>query len=641
MTATTTRLAILVLAACLAPLLAGGRPLRAQVEPPVLAEAVRAGRLPPVAARLPAPPLVVDLKRLGKTVGRHGGSLKLLMGREQDTRMLVVYGYARLVGYDPQWNLEPDILERFEVEEGRKFTFHLRKGHKWSDGQPFTSEDFRYYWEDVLGNVEMSPGGLPRHLAVEGRPPLFEVLDETTVRYTWDRPNPDFLPLLAGARPEDLFQPAHYLRNFHARYADAASLDRQVADAGQRNWVALHFHRAHQYKNDNPDLPTLQPWRLITRPPSNRFDFERNPYFHRVDPEGRQLPYIDEVNFSVVSAKLIPAKTAAGESDLQARGLGFENLAVLKQGAKRKGYNVFLWRTASGAEMALYPNLNVSDPEWRKVVREPAFRRALSLAIDRDEVNRTIYFGLASPGGNTVLPEGALFKPEYAQQWTQFNLAEANRLLDGIGLAGRDGRGVRLLADGRPVDIIVETAGEDPTETDVLQLVRDSWAKIGIQVHIKPLQREVLRNRIIAGATLMSIWKGLENGLPTPEMSPHELAPTSQLQLNWPKWGQHFETSGQAGEPVDEAAAKRLVQLYQDWREQPDAGARTAIWQEMLAIHADQVFSIGIVRGVPQPVVVNQRLRNVPENGVYNWEPGAHFGIHHPDTFWFAERAGN
>jgi peptide/nickel transport system substrate-binding protein len=637
---TTARVAIAILIGCLAAW-SGGAPGSAQVEPPALADLVKAGSLPLVGERLPAKPSVVDMKRLGKTVGRHGGSLKLLMGREQDTRMLVVYGYTRLVGFDPQWNLVPDILDRVDVEENRIFTFHLRKGHKWSDGHPFTSEDFRYYWDDVLNDETMSPGGLPRFLLVEGKPPRFEIVDESTVRYAWDRPNPDFLPLLAGARPEDLFQPAHYMKQFHGKYADVASLDQRVAEAGQRNWVALHFLRSHQYKNDNPDLPTLQPWRLVTRPPANRFVFERNPYFHRVDPEGRQLPYIDEVTFSVVNTKLIPAKTAAGESDLQARGLGFENLAILKQGAKNRGYDVFLWRTASGAEMALYPNLNVNDPEWRRVVRQPAFRRALSLAVDRGEINQTVYFGLADAGANTVLPECALFKPEYAKQWTRFDLAEANRLLDGIGLDGRDGRGVRLLADGQPADMIIETAGEDPTETDVLQLVRDSWARIGIRVHIKPLQREVLRNRIVAGATLMSIWKGLENAIPTPAMSPHELAPTSQLQLSWPKWGQYAETSGQAGEAVDEAEAQRLVDLYQRWRDLHDAEAQAAVWHEMLAIHADQVFTIGIVRGVPQPVVVSKRLRNVPDKGVYNWEPGAHFGIHRPDTFWFAEAAGN
>lgn len=610
-------------------------------EPPFFVDWVTRGDLPPVAERLPETPSVVDLAALGKEPGHYGGTLRTLMGRAQDTRMLVVYGYARLVAYDPAWNLLPDILERFEVEEGRIFTLHLRKGHKWSDGHPFTAEDFRYYWEDVLNHEEMSPGGMPMFLRVDGEPPTFEVIDETTVRYTWAKPNRAFLPALAGARPEFIYQPSHYLKQFHANHADPAELERRVAADGQRNWVALHFKHASQYKNDNPRLPTLQPWRLVTEPPANFFAFERNPFYHCVDPEGRQLPYIDAVTFSVVNAKLIPAKTAAGDSDLQARGLGFENYAILKQGEKRHNFTVRLWLSGAGAEMALYPNLNTRDPVWRAVLREPKVRRALSLAIDRSEINQTVYFGLADEGGNTVLPESPLYEETFARAHAQFDPAKARELLDAAGLTKTDARGVRLLPNGEPFEVIVETAGEDPAETDVLQLIRDTWAEIGVKMHIKPLQREVWRNRIVAGSTVMSIWKGLENALPTPSMVPSELVPSNQLQYMWPSWGQFAETKGQAGEPVDLEPVTELVALQQDWDRAADDSERATIWKRMLAIHADHVFTIGLVRAVPQPVVVSNDLHNVPEKGIYNWEPGAHFGIHRPDTFWFSEARRN
>ena len=608
------------------------------VEPPSLADAVKAGTLPPVDERLPKTPYTVDLAEMGREPGQHGGMLRTLMGRAQDTRMMVVYGYARLVGYTPDWEVVPDILKSIDVEDERIFTMHLREGHKWSDGQPFTSADFRYYWDDVLNDPEMSPGGLPAFLLVDGQPPHFEVIDETTVRYSWEKPNQSFLPTLAGARPEDLYQPAHYLKQFHARHADPAELERKVAAHGQRNWVALHFRQSQQYKNENPDLPSLQPWILVTEPPSSRFIFARNPYFHRVDRDDKQLPYIDRVAMTVVNSKLIPAKAAAGDTDLQARALGFENYAILKQGESRHDYTVRLWQSAAGAESALYPNLNVADPVWREVVRNPDFRRALSLAIDRQEINQTIYFGLADTGGNTVLPGSPLYLPEYAAAWTDFDLAEANALLDAAGLARRGG-GIRLLPDGRAAEIIIETAGEDPTEVDILQLVRDSWQNVGIRAHIKVLQRDVMRNRIFAGETLMSVWKGLENALPTAEMPPHELAPSSQVQLQWPQWGMYYETNAQAGVPVDVEPASELRRLYEQWQVTMDTAERAEIWQEMLGIHADQVFSIGIIRGVPQPVVVSDHLRNVPEKGIYNWEPGAHFGMHRMDTFWFDNSA--
>ncbi|TVR99564.1 MAG: ABC transporter substrate-binding protein [Rhodospirillales bacterium] len=614
-------------------------PAAAFIEPPALEAEVAAGRLPPVAERLPRTPAVVDLPALGKEVGRHGGTLRTLMGRPRDTRMMVVYGYARLVGYTADWELVPDILERVEVEDGRIFTFHLREGHHWSDGHPFTAEDFRYVWDDVLNNPEAAPGGMPQFLVVNGQPGTFEVIDETTVRYSWSEPNPALLPTLAGARPEYLHLPAHYLKQFHADYADEAELARRVAEAGQRNWAALHYRFSQKYNNENPGLPSLQPWVLMTEPPSTRFVFRRNPYYHRVDGDGRQLPYIDEVVFNITSAQLIPAKAAAGETDLQARGLGFENFAVLKQGERRHNFKVHLWASAAGAEKALYPNLNVTDPVWRALVRTPDFRRALSLAIDRGEINQTIYFGLAEEGANTVLQHSPLFRPELASAWAGFDLAEANRLLDAVGLAERDRSGVRRLPNGRPLEIIVETAGEDVTEVDILQLIRDTWSEAGVKLHITPLQREVFRNRVFAGSTVMSIWKGLENGIPAPEMAPSELAPTAQVQLHWPQWGLHHETRGQGGEAIDIEEAAELAALYERWQKTTDIAERAGIWERMLDIHADQVFTIGIVRGVPQPVVISNRLRNVPEQGVYNWEPGAHFGIHRPDTFWFVDAA--
>lgn len=611
-------------------------PALAYTEAPMLAEKVAAGTLPPVNQRLPETPRELTYSGSGKEVGRYGGTLKMLMGRPKDTRMLVVYGYTRLLGYDPEWNLIPDVLESVDVEDERVFTFHLRKGHKWSDGHPFTAEDFRYYWEDVLNNEDLSHG-FPRYLQVDGKPPVFEVIDETTIRYSWDKPNPFFLPTLAGARPEYIYMPAHYMKQFHADHTEAKTLQSRIDAEGQRDWIALHFRMGHQYHNDNPELPTLQPWVLITEPPSTRFVFERNPYFHRVDPKGQQLPYFDEVALSIVNTKLIPAKTAAGESDLQARNLSFENFAVLKRGEERNDYKVNLWRSGRGSQLALLPNMNAIDPEWRKVLRDDAFRHALSLAINRDEINQVMYFGLATPGNNTVLAESPLFKPEYETAWADYDIEKANDLLDKMGLKERDSGGTRLLPDGSPMDLIIETAGEDPTQVDILQLIAGDWRKIGIRMHIKPEQREVLRNRVFVGSALMSVWTGLENAVPTPETSPQELAPTSQHQLYWPKWGQYHESHGLAGEPVDLEPAKELLRLNDQWETATDAKVREEIWHKMLAIRAENTFTIGTVRGVPQPVVISNDLRNVPEEGIYNWEPGAYFGVYYPDTFWFAK----
>ena len=605
------------------------------LETPMFEAAVAAGKLPPVKKRLPEEPFLLKTGQQGFQPGKHGGSLKLLMGRKKDTRQLVVYGYARLVGYDKNFNFVPDILKKFEVKHGRIFTLHLRKGHRWSDGHPFTSEDFRYYFEDVATNKKIANESLPQVMLVEGKPPLFEVLDKHTVRYTWHKPNPFILPRLAGARPIYLYRPAHYLKKFHIKYTPLRALEVLVKKAKKRNWVALHYIVGQQYKNVNPELPSLQPWVLVTKPPAKRFNFLRNPYYHRVDMNGRQLPYINDVKVNVTSSKLIPIKAGAGETDLQSRGLNFTNYTLLKKSEKKFGYSTKLWRTAKGARWAIYPNLNFRDMEWRKLFRNVNFRRALSIAIDRHEINQVFYYGLARETNNSVLRESPLFDEKFANRWSQFDLNTANQMLDDLGLVKRNSKGFRLLPNGQPTELTVVFSTEEDEPSDILELVSDTWRKIGIKVFSKPLHREVMRNRIFSGNVQMSIWSGLENGIPNASSSPAELAPTSQQQLQWPMWGQYLETGGKSGQAIDMKVPQKLFELKDAWREARSEGDRIKIWHEMLDTYTSNVFSIGIIASVPQVVLVNSRLQNVPDKAIYNWDPGAHFGIYRPCTFWF------
>jgi len=608
------------------------------VETPMLRGDVAARKLPPVKDRLPENPLVVAMDGKTSEAGQHGGTLNMLIGRARDVRMLVVYGYARLVGYDRNLQLVPDMLESFEVKEDRIFTMKLRKGHRWSDGQPFTTDDFRYYWEDVANDRDLSPAGPPAELLVDGVPPKVEYLDKTTVRYTWPKPHPDFLPRMAGPAPLFIFRPAHYLKQFHKKH-NPKVLEVEKTDPARRSWAATHNREDNMYQFDNPRLPTLQPWINTTKPPADRFVAVRNPFFHRMDPNGRQLPYIDRVVMPIADGKLIAAKAGAGESDLQARDIQFNNFTFLKKGEKANNYRTLLWRTAHGSHFALFPNLNVTDPVWRQLFRDVRFRRALSMAIDRTQVNQVLYFGLASESNNTVVAESPLFRKQYQTQWAQFDRKAADKLLDDIGLK-RGSDGIRRLSDGRPLEIIVETAGESTEQTDVLELIRDTWREVGIKLFSKPSQREVLRNRVFSGEAMMSVWGGLENGLPNADTSPDELAPMNQVQLQWPKFGQHFETAGKSGEAPNIPEAVELMKLAQSWRS-ANRAERERIWHRMLSIHAEQQFSIGVVNNVMQPIVVTNALKNVPEKGLYNWDPGAHFGIYQPDTFWFVEARRN
>lgn len=626
-----------ILAVILGAAQAGALEPHALKETPFFADRVAQGEMPPVAERLPAEPLVVEFENRGRTIGRQGGRIRTLIARAKDVRYAVVYGYARLVGYNEDFKLESDLLESVQVKEGRIFTLNLREGHKWSNGDPFTTEDFRYWWEDVANNKLLSPSGPPELMMVNEALPEFQIVDETTVQYAWPTPNPRFLPALAGARPPFIYRPSKFMKQFHGDYADPEKLKKLVDDNAVRGWPTLHNKLDNMYNFDNPDLPTLQPWVNTTPKNNSRYVLVRNPYYHRVDPDGKQLPYVDTLEMTVVAGGLIPAKVNRGEADLQARGLSFSDAPVLKKGEKEGGYVTYLWTNGAASDIALYPNQTVNDPVWRKLNRDVRFRRALSLSINRQAINKSLYFGMATPAAVAALPSSPLYNADYAEAYASLDRQAANNLLDEVGLERRDSEGWRLLPDGRRAEIIVETAGERLVVTDALELVQEMWKNVGLKMIFRPLDRDILRNKAYAGESMMPVWFGWDNGVPTPDASPRALAPVDQTNFSWPAWGQYYQTHGAAGEPPATPAAKRLLNLFNRWASATTDSEKAAIWEEMLEIHADQVMAIGLVSGAPQPIVVSKRLRNFPETGVYAWDPAAHLGAYRIDELYYVE----
>jgi peptide/nickel transport system substrate-binding protein len=612
-------------------------PLPALRETPVLAQRVSSAALPAIDKRIPTPPCVVREFAGGEGPGKPGGQLNMLVATARDTALMTVYSYTRLIVYDDKFKLHPDILESYENKDDREFTFRLRAGHKWSDGQPFTTEDFRFFWEDIANNKELSPGGPSVELLVGDQPPKVEIIDERTIKYSWDKPNPYFIESQARAAPLFLFRPAHYLKKFHPRYTEAAEISRS-ARGGQQggSWIQIFRRLDVMFGNDNVDLPTLNPWVLTTPSPAQRYVFVRNPFYHRIDEKGQQLPYIDRVVLTLSATNLIPAKAGLGEADLQSRYLNMRDFTFLQKSAKNSGAKVRLWELGSGSQCALYPNLNTNDEVWRKLFRDVRFRRALSVAVDREEMNQVIYIGLGTPSNNTIMARSELFKPEYATSWAQFDRKLANKLLDEIGLDRRDARGVRLRPDGRPATIVVESSSEEAEYADALQLITDYWSKIGIKMVVKPQTRENFRMRTFSGESVMTAYAGAVTAVPTPNTSPREFAPTTRGGLQWPKWGMYVESKGQQGEKCDLPEACKLLDYVKEWEDTTDEATRRKVWQEVLQIHADQVFSIGTVNGIRQPVVVGAKVRNVPKAGYYAWDPGGYIGLYQPDTFWLS-----
>src|SRR5919112_321513 len=603
-------------------------------EPPFFKEKLANKELPPLAERLPQTPIVVE------PAGQYGGDIVTLVPRARDIRYISTYAYTRLVGYDRHLQLQPDLLEKIDNQDDRVFTFTLRAGHRWSDGSPFTAEDFRYYWEDVAQNKDLSPAGPPEFMLAGGQPPRFEVIDERTVRYTWDKPNPRFLPQLAGSIDPGIYRASAYLRQFHANYADKASLEEKAQKQKLKSWAALHNRLDDMKEQTNPNLPTLMPWRVTNTAPATRFVFERNPYYHRVDKQGQQLPYVDRIIMDTSAGGLFAAKANAGEEDLLFRGLSMADIPILKEGEKAKGYRTLLWPYARGTELALYPNLNAADPVWRNLNRDLRFRRALSLGIDRKTLNNALLFGLGTEGNNTVVAESPLFSPELRSLNAEYDPAEASQLLDEIGLTKRNGAGIRLLPDGRELEIIVETDGESTLVVDGLTLITEFWREIGVRLFVKPQDRTVLRNRSYAGLTVMVAAPGLDNAIPTAIMPPTELAPMRQDNYTWPKWGQHVETKGKNGEQVDMPEAQRLLDLYTTWMNTGNRDVQRDVWREMLRNHAENQWVIGTVAGALQPIVVRNGLQGLPAKALYSWEPTSMIGIYRPDEIYWNKAAG-
>ncbi len=600
-----------------------------------LRDRINAGELPELAMRLPNNPRVVDLKSMGREPGQHGGKVRMLIGRQKDIRYMPINSYSRLVGYNEQLELVPDVLESYTVEDGRIFTLHLRSGHCWSDGSAFTSADFDYFWNDVALNKELARGGPPVSLIVNGEIAKFEVIDEVTVVYSWSQPNPRFLGRLAAPIPQTLMLPSAYMRQYHKSHQTPEKIEAFVQEYRVDDWVGLHRKMSRQNRPENPDLPTLEAWRPTTKPPAEQFVFERNPYFHRVDENGKQLPYIDKVVMNVSSSEIIAAKTATGDSDLQGVGLGLPDYTLIKEAESRFPIKVSLWRRTQGSSVALYPNLNVKDPVWRQLFQDVRVRRALSLAINRREINQVLYYGLAHQSADTVLPESPLYKPEYSEAWSSYDPDQANLLLDEVGLLERNSSGIRLLSDGRPANITVESAGESTLETDVLELITDHFRQVGIALFIRSSQRDIFRSRTMGGQVMMSVWKGLENGLASADMPPTQLAPTTDDQLQWPLWGMYYMSMKKKGKDADMPHVQELSTLLNNWMKSTSTEQRTGIWARMLAIYTDQVFSIGTVNGGLQPLARSARLRNIPDSGLYGFEPTSYLGVYMPDTFWF------
>ena len=621
-------------------------------EAPMLAEQVKAGKLPPVKDRVSDEPMVIPVV---ERIGTYGGTWHRAFTGPSDFQNMDRLEHDLVLYYDLDGKtIVPHIAKAWEVsEDGKVFTLHLRPGMKWSDGAPFTSEDFLFAYEDIGLNSSINPRKPPflriRSLVDPSQNVYgtIEAPDPLTVRMVFPEPKYIISELFAShgvsgqcAKGWDAppYAPKHYLKQFHPRYAGEEKLNEMARAKGFKNWIMLFQTKARL--PENPDLPTVGPWRTVAPITGQLFVLERNPYYWAVDPNGNQLPYIDRIEMRLCQdLEVLNMRAMASEIDMQHRHIQMAKYPALKEAAKKGNYRIYLWPGLGGSEAAFAFNQDwQGDAEIRKWLRNRDFRVALSLATDRNQINELIFMGLGTPRPFMAV-EGTTYFPgkEFEKENASYDVAKANAMLDALGLTARDAEGFRLRSDGggRIVLTVSVMTGAFLDFAAIAELVERQWSKVGIKLNISMEDRTLWTMRRDTAEQQLNLWDvgGAENlwtygafAVPIGRGCP--FAPGS---------GMWYETNGLTGN-APEGDVKRLAELYAQGMRVP-LEKRLELGREIWRIHARNVFMLGTVgnsaafNGV---VIVKNNFHNVPRIAP-NSSSLQNPGIARPEQFFIEE----
>ncbi len=571
------------------------------LEAPMLAERVAAGELPPVEERLPAEPLVVEPY---ESVGQYGGTWRRAFKGIADFHAFGRINYDPMLRWprDPNDPVQPGLAKEWSFnEDGTELTLVLRKGLKWSDGEPFTTADITFWWEDIELNPDITPAPHAEWL-VNGEPMTLEVIDDETITLKFAGPNglAETVGLAFHGNQWPLaferfgfFAPRHYLEQFHPKY------NSEYTDYAMFEDMANDF---------NVDRPVMTPWKMTEfEAGGTEMIAERNPYYWKVDPDGKQLPYIDRVHFALVADnQAINLMAMAGDIDMQSRGMDFSNITAFQENAEAGDYRVGLWSSASASNMTFMVNQSYSDPQYRELFQNLDFRKALSQAIDRDLINEIGFVGQAVPRTITVVDSSPYFQEDIENLYGEFNTDESAALLDGLGLeVGADG--FRTFADGTIIDLIIETQ-DSGVGLDVIELVSENWNAIGLKTSIKAMTRDIYWPRATGNEVMIATW-GTDRGL-VPMVDPVYQFPFDERSWMAPSFGIWYKTGGEQGEEPTELF-KQVMDLYDQYRATFESDKQVEIGKEIVRISTENLFVIETVGMSPAVVIAKNNMRNV------------------------------
>jgi len=592
-------------------------------EAPMLRVKVAAGEIPPIEERLPDEPKVLEPLGVSEPeIGQYGGTARvfatdnlpwgdLLESPERGSYLLRMREDGQIV---------PDILKGYEVSDDEKiFTLYLRKGMKWSDGYPFTADDFLFKYEDMGMNEKVETWWASDEPLKE-----IEKIDDYTVRFEFKEPFPKFLLTLIGWRGSEWmrFAPKHYLKKWHIKYNPKA--DELAKEEGYEHWWEAFNHHQEVAPAGDINKPTLQPWMFKAFTGTARA-FERNPYFYAVDSAGNQLPYIDRIVSTIVDSEVYQMKIIAGEADVAFSNTSFENYPLYKENEEKGGYRVVQIPGMTGSNAPYFINLNHPDPVMRKIFQDVKFRRALSLAINREEINDTVFFGLGVPRQATIVATARYYKPEWGEEhpYARYDPDEANRLLDEIGLTERDKDGFRKGPDGKTLLLIVEYPTAWAPPTTVQERVKEYWENVGLKVLLKPEEPSLVSERREAG--VYDILSELES-FPL-EFYFHMMSPSASFDRAAPKWTMWLNAKqaieegkqtleGFGGKLPGEEPPEEIKEFYdiQVKRYHSRYGSKEymELCRKTFDFYAKELVQIGTVGLVPSCYIANKSLGNVP-----------------------------
>ncbi len=607
-------------------------------EAPMLAAQVDAGKIPPVEKRLPKASDVMVVPVVDR-IGEYGGTWRRAFtgpndGQNADRIMMDAVLYYDLDGA----TVIPNVAKSYSLSaDGLSYTLKLREGMKWSDGTEFTSENFVWHHKNIILNTEINPTRKGQIGWSGFSPASITAPDKYTVVITLPERGDGFLDKLASyftggwtlhARIADgLYGPTHYEKTIHRDFvADQAAYDKAVTDAGFDNWVAYYKRKASPLHTQ--ESPVVSPW-MMTKPITEElYEWVRNPYYWAVDPVGNQLPYIDKISMTLTSdQEVLNLKAASGEIDFQHRHILMDKVPVFKENSEKSNIETAFW-AEHGAQGSLLFNVSYGegdvayevDPEIKKWLQSSDFRTALSYGIDRDKVNEVMFLGTGTPKQPSFM-KGHPFYPgdDYANKHTKYDVAEANKRLDALGLDKKDSDGMRLRSDGNgtlSLELMYIANYFVDYET-LAELIAEDLTKIGIKTFMKAVDVSVIaerrdKNDIVLYATGS---RGARDPLAL-----QEWFSIGAAYRNWYTGGTDgYSGTGVAADPSTHpqgAAIKRLGELA-DEAKTLAYGDRKANYIETQQIVIDNMFIVGLVGDTPAfngVVVKKKNFLNVPAN---------------------------